>query len=337
MNHHAPDETSSPPDQTPPAKPAARPRRRRRRLLLGGLACLVGVYAVLALVSPRFLANSRAGWAWLFGTNPGVFDEPRILAPEDMVLSIRGRPYLNGGGRRRDHFDITEFRLDPANLHYGLGREYFKALIEPEFLPHDDLIEWYHAHTKVLLVEIGDDARIYPIPWIRLHEVVNDVVGGVPIFAAYCILADLGAVYDRRLTNEITLTFALSGYTYRDPEVWEGRNAFVLWDRDTESLWWPPLGRAVSGPLIDAPLKLLHETQWDQTTWGEAIAKRPDALVFKPRQEFDPPRRWPALDVDDLESLSFDSTSPNAIAPRWGGSGPATQPGATTMPSAPPE
>ena len=167
MTHRAPDKTSSPPDPAPLAKPAGRPRRRRGRLLLGGLACLVGVYAVLALVSPRFLANSRAGWAWLIGTNPGVFDEPRILAPEDMILSIRGRPYLNGGGRRRDHFDITEFRLDPANLHYGLGREHFKALIEPEFLPHDDLIERYHAQTKVLLVEIGDDARIYPIPWIR--------------------------------------------------------------------------------------------------------------------------------------------------------------------------
>ena len=29
---------------------------------------------------------------------------------------------------------------------------------------------------------------------------------------------------------------------------------FVLWDRDTESLWWPLAGTAVSGPMIGRPL-----------------------------------------------------------------------------------
>ena len=56
-------------------------------------------------------------------------------------------------------------------------------------------------------------------PWYALRENYASAVtraGGVPIFVAYCYLADLGAVYDRRLTSGHTLTFALSGYTYSD-------------------------------------------------------------------------------------------------------------------------
>lgn len=40
------------------------------------------------------------------------------------------------------------------------------------------------------------------------------------IFAAYCILANLGAVYGREIA--FPLTFAVSGYTYSDQDVWPG-------------------------------------------------------------------------------------------------------------------
>ena len=47
----------------------------------------------------------------------------------------------------------------------------------------------------------------------------GDVVGRL-IFAAYCILANLGAVYGREIA--FPLTFAVSGYTYSDQDVWPG-------------------------------------------------------------------------------------------------------------------
>ena len=65
---------------------------------------------------------------------------------------------------------------------------------------------------------------------LRRHEVVNDEVGGTPVFAAYCILADLGAVYDRP-QGDHTFTFAVSGYTYADSDTrggWPARSFEIL-------------------------------------------------------------------------------------------------------------
>jgi len=37
----------------------------------------------------------------------------------------------------------------------------------------------------VLVVQIGDEARAYPVRFLALHHVVNDVVAGEPIVATY--------------------------------------------------------------------------------------------------------------------------------------------------------
>jgi len=174
---------------------------------------------------------------------PGYFHNPygqpfsasQFRGPSNQVTTRvihadDGRQLLHGGQDESMHFDITTFRLDPANLNYGIGREAFPALIEPKFISAAEASEWLGPDDRVLAVRIKDEVRVYPVELLIRHEVVNDVVAGVPIFAAYCILADLGAVYDRRLGDH-TLTFALSGYTYADPDVWDGRDAFVLWDR----------------------------------------------------------------------------------------------------------
>ncbi len=41
------------------------------------------------------------------------------------------------------------------------------------------------ADEKVIAVNIGQDARAYPIRIISYHHVINDLLGGVPIVATY--------------------------------------------------------------------------------------------------------------------------------------------------------
>ena len=233
------------------------------------------------------------------------------------IIRRDGKRFLFGGPQEQDHFDITEFTLDPARLNYGLGREAFPALIVSEFESGHEADEWLDDQAAILTVKLGDEVRVYPVDLLIRHEIVNDVVEGKPIFAAYCILANLGAVYEREFEGN-TFTFALSGYTYADPEVWGGRNAFVFWDRETESLWWPPIGKAVSGPMINCPLRVLDEDLWAQTTWGEIKKEFPNAMVLKQGQDFERPTEWEKIDIESRVISESVPVSEEAIAPQWG-------------------
>lgn len=228
-----------------------------------------------------------------------------------------GRKYLFGGEDSTWHFDISNTILKDEQYHYGIGRERFMALIEPEFISLEEADKVYPDSARFLLLQIGEDVRAYGIDLLTHHEVVNDVVNGQPVMAAYCILADLGAVY-HRVINGREFTFALSGYTYYDPEVWDGMDGFVFWDRETESTWWPLIGKAVSGPLLETPLTVYEEENWSQTTWGEIKAAHQTLKVLKPGQTMEPPKSWPQY-TDLIEEKGFQvRNAAVSVAPRWG-------------------
>ncbi|MDX1666231.1 MAG: DUF3179 domain-containing (seleno)protein [Saprospiraceae bacterium] len=223
-----------------------------------------------------------------------------------------GKKWLWGGEKEDMHFDITNCTLDDDQFHYGIGREAFPALIEPAFIDRRAADELFKDDDRFLLLEMGTTVKAYSIKDLTRHEVVNDEVEGQPIMAAYCILADLGAIYDRMIGG-LEFTFALSGYTYYDPEVWDGMDGFVMWDRETESLWWPLIGKAVSGKMLGTPMKVLDEKHWEQTTWGEIKARHDRIQVLEPGQDFDPPENWRTY-----EEIPGQVEEGKSVAPRWG-------------------
>ena len=239
-----------------------------------------------------------------------------VAIENDKIFMEDGRKMLWGGQDSTWHFDITNSTLVDSQYHYGIGREHFDALIEPEFTTLEQADEKYNDEDRFLLLEINGEARAYGIDLLTHHEVVNDNVGGKPVMAAYCILADLGAVYDRRINGRVH-TFALTGYTYYDPQVWDGMDGFVLWDRETESTWWPLIGKAVSGPLLDTPMKVWDEQNWKQTTWGKIKQQYDEIDVLKHGQKMDPPENWPSYDVE-TDKKQITAEQKDAIAPRWG-------------------
>ncbi|MBN4073952.1 DUF3179 domain-containing protein [bacterium AH-315-E10] len=155
-----------------------------------------------------------------------------------------GHRYLFGGQQEHEHFKIDNLILDDTQFHYGLGRENFPAVVNPRFEPADLASSWLNDNEAIIGISVNGESKAYPIRLLQQHEVVNDTVGGESIFASYCVLASLASVYNRKI-NDHEFTFAVSGYTYADMTIWGGMDAFVLWDRDTESLWWPPMGKAV--------------------------------------------------------------------------------------------
>lgn len=231
-----------------------------------------------------------------------------------------GVQYLWGGDDSTTNFIVDTLLLKPAQFHFGIGRERFPALLDPSFVSAEDAGAWLSDTSRVLGFTLGNTVRAYPIELLKEHEVVNDVVDGHPVFAAYCVLADLGAIYDRVIGDE-TFTFALSGYTYFDPNVWDGMDGFVLWDRESESLWWPLIGKAVSGPMVGIPMKVFDENRWAQTTWGEWRAAHPESVVLDRGQDFERPKTWPHFSAAEIRNARGEKPSQSSVAPRWGDNG----------------
>jgi len=310
---------SPPPGQSPrfSITPQDPDTRRRLARLARGCFALLALHFALVYTFPDYLRIPARGIfrdAPRHGPHetfhPGAFHPARDKDP----IEHRGsKAWLWGGEDPAQDFDVTERRFDPAGLHYGLGREAFPALIEPAHVPVAEA-DWVRGEDPVLVASVNGQSRIYPVQQLIRHEVVNDRIGGVPIFAAYCILAELGAVYDRRYGDH-ELTFGVSGYTYAEPAVWEGKDAFVLWDRETESLWWPPIGRAVAGPLLGTSLKLLDESRWSQTTFKAARQAFPGARVLARAQSHEPPEDWPHLTRAELFPGQESATTRPATQP----------------------
>ena len=92
----------------------------------------------------------------------------------------------------------------------------------------------------VVGLAIGDDARAYPIRILIWHEIVNDVVGGVPVAVTFCPLCNAAVVFDRRLDGQV-LEFGTTGkLRYSD---------LVMYDRQSESWWQQFTGEAIVGSM----------------------------------------------------------------------------------------
>lgn len=209
-----------------------------------------------------------------------------------IVFRLDGKIWLRAGEDDDDHFDITNSDLKPCQYNIGLGREYYPALIDPEYVLAADHSDNYNPSESVFLVETDGAPKVYPFDLMRSHEIINESVKGTPVMVYYSILSDRGAVYHRRYCDT-TFTFAVSGYTYWDFAIEEAASSFLLWDRETESLWWPIISKAVSGIMKGNWLVEYNNTEWMKTTWEDVLQNYPDALVLKKNQPWEPPESWP--------------------------------------------
>ena len=228
--------------------------------------------------------------------NTKIVKKKRPVAFENgKFFESNGKKMLYGGENKNQHFDISESILKDEQFHYGIGREKFPALLKPEFTSVIEANKIWADSTRFLLAHSGKEVKAYSVKDLTRHEVVNDVLNGQPIMAVYCVLADLGAIYERNYGDN-ELTFALSGYTYYDMNVWNGLDGFVLWDRETESLWWPLIGKAVSGPLKDVKLLEMDKNNWKDVKWKYIKDNFPNALVLKSGQDFERPTDWKKIE-----------------------------------------
>lgn len=150
----------------------------------------------------------------------------------------------------------------------GPPKDGIPALNDPSFITVDKETR-IEDREPVISVEIdGQTPRAYPIRYLTWHEIVNDVIGGVPVAVTFCPLCNSGLTFDRRVKGELR-TFGVSGKL---------RNSdMIMFDRETESWWQQAIGLGIVGEHTGDVLKQLPS--WMES-WAEYKERNPDGLVM---------------------------------------------------------
>ncbi|MFQ5875457.1 MAG: DUF3179 domain-containing protein, partial [Dehalococcoidia bacterium] len=115
-------------------------------------------------------------------------------------------------------------------------------------MPVDPAPFWLADNEPVISFELNGDARAYPIQVLIWHEVVNDVVGGVPVVVTFCPLCNTALAFERTL-NSTVHDFGTSGMLrFSD---------LIMYDRQTQTWWQQIGGEAIVGELTGTRLKQL--------------------------------------------------------------------------------
>jgi hypothetical protein len=133
--------------------------------------------------------------------------------------------------------------------------------------------EWLEPQSPVMVVEVDGDRRAYPLAIMTQHEIVNDVVGDVPVLVTYCPLCNSGLAFERTIGtggDAEVLDFGTSGRLFQ--------SNLVMYDRQTRSLWSQFTGQAVVGEdLVGITLPRIATSL---IGWADFAAASPDGLVL---------------------------------------------------------
>ena len=167
------------------------------------------------------------------------------------LLLISAAARAEGPDDWRREFPATDFSRSAVDygeiVSDGATRDSIPPIDAPRFAPVAE-VDDIGPLEPVLSLVIGGDARAYPLRILLWHEIVNDVVGGVPVLVSYCPLCNSGVVFDRRIAGRV-LEFGNTGRLRHFD--------MVMYDRVTESWWQQFSGEAIIGELSGTHLAVL--------------------------------------------------------------------------------
>ena len=150
----------------------------------------------------------------------------------------------------------------------GPRRDGIPPLDDPTFVSQEEADNWLKASEPVIVLEMNGEARAYPIQILVWHEIVNDVLGDVPVTVTFCPLCNSAIAFDRRLDG-VVYDFGVSGNLRN--------NDMVMWDRQTQSWWQQFTGEGIVGDLTGRQLTILAAAV---ISWADFRSTYPDGDVL---------------------------------------------------------
>jgi hypothetical protein len=159
----------------------------------------------------------------------------------------------------------------------GPPRDGIPAIDDPEFIPVSEETRLRPTEPVIAVEFDGVAPRAYPIRYLTWHEIVNDVVGDIPVAVTFCPLCNSAITFDRRVGGDV-LTFGVSGKLRHSD--------MIMFDRETESWWQQAIGEGIVGAHMGSELTTLPT--WMES-WEDFQARNPEGLVM---DEPDAPRPY---------------------------------------------
>jgi hypothetical protein len=222
----------------------------------------------------RVTISGAAGWALAGGILLSAtfviahvyrlqFLEPTVSLSRFELPSIRLPQETLARAARPGSFPLL--RADPPSLSLSEAKAY--KLGRGKFLVKGD---------PVIGVELGGQARAYPLRFLDFHELVNDTVGDVPIAIAWSPLSGTAAVFQRRVGGtrlELEPSGLLSNCV-----------SLLADNASPPSLWSPVHGKAVAGPAAERG-ETLTRVPFVLMRWSDWSDAHPKTRVLQPAPE----------------------------------------------------
>ena len=192
-------------------------------------------------------------------------DPAAAPTPENRGAADRTRQFIAANFPMND-YSLATVALD--EIVPVLPRDAISAIDAPQLDSVGEADEWLHPEEPVVLVQLNDEARAYPLQILTWHEIVNDVVGDEPILVSYCPLCNTAIAFRRTLEGTVH-DFGVSGALRH--------NDLIMYDRQTETLWQQITGNAIVGLAAGSQLEFLPA---QIVSWVDFRDTFPEGLVL---------------------------------------------------------
>jgi hypothetical protein len=189
----------------------------------------------------------------------------------------------------------------------GPPKDGIPALKEPQFVSVSEAGAWLKPKEPVILVQVGEDAKAYPIQILIWHEIANDTVGGEPLTVTFCPLCNTAIAFKRTVNGQV-LDFGTTGrLRYSN---------LIMYDRQTETWWQQATGDAIAGELTGMQLEFYPATI---ISWQDFKTTYPQGKVLSRETGYS--RDYghnPYIGYDDVNNPPFlyqGPTTPDQLPP----------------------
>ena len=150
----------------------------------------------------------------------------------------------------------------------GVGRDGIPPIDNPRFQTIEEAEPVMNELEPVVTFKVNGEAKAYPLAILTWHEVVNDIVGGVPVTVTFCPLCNSALAFKRTLEGKV-FDFGVSGFL---------RNSdLIMWDRQTQTWWQQFTGEAIVGELAGHQLEIIPASI---ISWADFKSANPGSLVL---------------------------------------------------------